>query len=154
MKAQNSHNAMKHAKKLRMHSHETCQFGEVVRFSCRRLTRAGAFSEVVWLHGTLLSHNSIRVDQGDCERFVSEGDCHASRSTCSSLVGFICVDTCTVFAIGSLWMVMASLVCLIVLWAFFFFWCSGEAVAPSWLRCLVDGAGVASVEWSRGVGSQ
>ena len=47
-------------------------------------------------------------------------------------------------------MIWASLVYLLVLWAPF--WRSRVAVASSWLRGLVGGAGVASFEWSRGVG--
>ena len=34
------------------------------------------------------------------------------------------------------------------------FWRSEEALAPSWLGGVVDGAGNASFEWLHGVGSQ
>ena len=45
-----------------------------------------------------------------------------------------------------------SLVSLMALWAPF--WAEWSGSGPSWLGSLVDGAGDASFEWLRGVGSQ
>ena len=55
-----------------------------------------------------------------------------------------CKHVCCLANAVSMWMVTASLEYLVVLWAPF--WWSGVAVAPSWLRGLVGGAGVASFE--------